>query len=104
MRWGYALYRMAKSVDFNSTVVCRKTRDRRDYYLLLSQKTFFFLLEHESEQAQEQTSATMLHDLKEFHRSADVRPGSAFFPIQMFARSLQLPFMRRLRRRGHRGV
>lgn len=68
-----------EGTDFSSTVVCRKTRDRRDYYLLLSQKTFF-LLEHESEQAQEQTSATMLHDLKEFHRSADVRPGSAFSP------------------------
>lgn len=30
-----------KGADFSSTVVCRKTRDRRDYYLLLPQKTFF---------------------------------------------------------------
>lgn len=56
----------------------------------------FFLLEHESERAQEQKSATMLHGLKEFHSSGhSSRPGF-FLPIQMFALSLQLPFMRRL--------
>lgn len=63
----------------------------------------FFLLEHESGRWYMSKRAPQCYTtLRNFTAPDDV-PARRFFPIQMFALSLQLPFIRRLKRRGHRG-
>lgn len=63
----------------------------------------FFLLEHESNRWHKSKRAPQCYTTLRNFTASDVVPARRFFPIQMFALSLQLPFMRRLKRRGHRG-